>query len=88
MPHAKSDDSIIASFEYERESRGNPISEEDADGNVRYFGYDELSRLTSETWVVDDEVTAGKVDVSHRDRGESRDLPLPHHPACGSAPGG
>jgi len=30
---------------------------------VRYFGYDELSRLTSETWVVDDEVAAEKVYV-------------------------
>jgi len=61
--HAKSDDSIIASFAYERDSRGNPTSEEVADGNVRYFGYDELSRLTSETWVVDDDVTAEKVYV-------------------------
>ena len=61
--HAKSDDSIIASFAYDRDSRGNPISEEDAAGNVRYFGYDELSRLTSETWVVDDEVVAEKVYV-------------------------
>jgi len=32
---ARSDDSTIASFAYERDSRGNPTSEEDADGNVR-----------------------------------------------------
>jgi len=48
--HAKSDNSVIASYDYERDGRGSPTRITDKDDHYRGFTYDGLNRLASETW--------------------------------------
>lgn len=40
--------SVISSFEYERDSRGNPTKITREDGSCIEYGYDDKSQLTSE----------------------------------------
>jgi len=48
--HAKSDNSVLASYDYTRDSRGNPTRITDENGDYREFQYDSLSRLIAEKW--------------------------------------
>jgi len=48
--HARSDNSVIGSYDTTRDSRGNPTRITDESGDYREFQYDSLSRLIAEKW--------------------------------------
>ena len=48
--HAKSDNTVLASYDTTCDSRGNPTRITDQNGDYREFQYDSLSRLIAEKW--------------------------------------